>query len=307
MPDQLSIIMKRFYVTFLLTVFASIGAVAAQTPSEVIQLNPVRAGHAATLLNSGNVLITGGVNEDVTLDSALLYNSGSHNLVATGTMTSARAFHTSTLLPDGRVLLTGGELNTGQKLKTAEIYDPTRGLFTQVSHFMSIPRTKHTATLLQDGRVLIVGGKKADLFDPNTQIFTATTTMPTDRSSHADILLPDGSVLITGGYVGRTPARDAWVFNPSTNAFTLLSAVMLIPRANHAMTLMLSGKVLVTGGFSGTSPHDQVDIFDPVRQTFTAARKMLYHRSGHRAVLVGGWKSARHRGYHAGEWIFGCK
>src|SRR5439155_23495968 len=96
-------------------------------------------------------------------------------------MISPRAYHTSTLLPDGRVLLTGGEQGTGVPLlKTAELYDPGTGQFTQVAHIMTIAREKHTATLLQDGRVLIVGGKQADTYDPNTQVFTETSNWPTN-------------------------------------------------------------------------------------------------------------------------------
>src|SRR5256885_5756715 len=259
------IIMKQpFYLSLLLFAFVAFGTGAAVAQSTII-LSPERASHAATQLNSGTILITGGVNENATLNSALLYDPTTGALTATGNMVSPRSSHTSTLLADGRVLLTGGDQGTGFPVsKSAEIYDPATGQFTQVAHVMTIPRDKHTATLLQDGRVLIVGGKNADLFDPTTQTFTATTNSPSNRSSHAAEMLPDGSVLITGGYVGPSPASDAWIFNPSTNAFTLLSVTMVIPRANHAMTLMFDGNVLVTGGFTGTSPHDEVDIYDPI-------------------------------------------
>src|SRR4030095_5318026 len=213
--------MKKFRLPLLVAVLASLGTVTAQAQSSIV-LNPERAAHEATRLNSGKVLITGGVNESATLNSALLYDPVSGTLVPTGSMTSARAFHTSTLLPDGRVLITGG--NQGHDLpllKTAEIYDPATAQFTHVAHLMTIARQQHTATLLNDGRVLIVGGKQADIFDPSTQVFTQTPNSPTNRSSHAAVLLSDGTVLITGGYLGRQPAADAWAFNPSTNSFTL--------------------------------------------------------------------------------------
>src|SRR5216684_3715603 len=276
-----------FHLSFLLTLFSFLGAGPAHAESTIV-LTLERAGHAATRLSSGKVLITGGKNENAWLNSALLYDSTTRTFTPTGNMISARAAHTSTLLSDGRVLITGGEQGTGLPLlKTAELYNPRTGRFTQLAHLMTIAREKHTATLLPDGRVLIVGGLQADIYDPNTQVFTQTPNSPTNRTSHAAVLLPDGTVLITGGYLGRQPGDDAWVFNPSTNGFTLLSATMLIPRANHAMTLMLTGKVLVTGGFSGTSPHDQVDIYDPVQQTFTSGHHMLYHRAGHEALLLG--------------------
>ena len=198
-----------FHLPFLLTLFSFLGAGLAEGESTIV-LTPERAGHAATRLSSGKVLITGGKNENAWLNSALLYNPSSGTFTPTGNMISARDAHTSTLLSDGRVLITGGEQGTGLPLlKTAELYNPRTGRFTQLAHLMTIAREKHTTTLLPDGRVLIVGGLQADIYDPSTQIFTQTPNSPTNRSSHAAVLLPDGTVLITGGYNGRIPASDA--------------------------------------------------------------------------------------------------
>lgn len=276
--------MKKTYLAILLFVFAFFSAAGfAQT----ILLSPERAGHTATRLPSGMVLITGGVNESATLDSALLYNPATNKFSPTGNMTTPRSYHTATLLYNGTVLLTGGDPGGSLPLlKSAEVYNPATGKFALVSHGMSIGRDKHTATLLHDGRVLIVGGKQSDIYDPVAQSFSVTATSPTNRSSHAAVLLENNTVLVTGGYVGSLPSSDAWIFNPATSGFTMLSAMMRIPRANHAMTLMLSGKVLVTGGFTGTSPHDEVDIYDPAAQTFTSARHMIFHRSNHEALLL---------------------
>ena len=48
------------------------------------------------------------------------------------------------------MLITGGEQGTGLPLlRTAELYNPTTGQFTQVAHLMTIAREKHTATLLR--------------------------------------------------------------------------------------------------------------------------------------------------------------
>src|SRR6266702_3647356 len=111
-------LMKRLCLAWVL--FGSLGTATAQAQSNVLTLNPERTGHAATLLNSGQVLITGGANEGTTLNSALLYDSVSRTLSPTGSMISARANHTSTLLPDGRVLITGGDQGS-LSLKSAEI------------------------------------------------------------------------------------------------------------------------------------------------------------------------------------------
>src|SRR5262249_60725544 len=79
---------------------------------------------------------------------------------------------------------------------------------------------------------------------------------------------------------------DAWIYDPSTESFTLLASTMEVARANHQMTLLLDGRVLVTGGFTGTSPQDEADLYDPITQVFTATNHLLFHRSNHRAVLL---------------------
>ena len=72
-------------------------------------LSSVRWSHAATLLNDGTVLITGGYNGSTFIDSAEAYDPVSGSFTAlTSTMTSIRSHHTATLLNDGTVLITGG-------------------------------------------------------------------------------------------------------------------------------------------------------------------------------------------------------
>jgi hypothetical protein len=68
----------------------------------------------------------------------------------------------------------------GSGIASAELYDPAHGTFTSATGSMSMPRSGHTATLLgaqdgpQNGSVLIIGVEgTADLYEPNTQIFTS--------------------------------------------------------------------------------------------------------------------------------------
>ena len=145
-------------------------ATARFTP--VDSMATARAGHTATLLQDGRVLITGGG-----LAGAELYAPATGQFTPTGSMTTARDGDAATLVADGRVLFVGGQ-EGDVAVASAEMYDPGTGQFSEIGS-MSTPRRAHTATLLLDGRVLIAGGSsiggssvssppvaRAELFQP---------------------------------------------------------------------------------------------------------------------------------------------
>jgi hypothetical protein len=70
-------------------------------------------------------------------------------------MNAARELHTATQLQNGLVLIAGGT-DSGGTLRSAEIYDPVRGVFFPTGS-MNSARENHTATLLNNGQVLITG------------------------------------------------------------------------------------------------------------------------------------------------------
>src|SRR3974390_1950155 len=141
-----------------------------------------RAGHIATLLNDGKVLIVGG--GDATAE---LYDPATETFSFTGPPVTGRLGATGTLLSDGRVLIAGGlALPAGSDgflslLDTAEIFDPVTGTFSSTGTMVTA-RRGHTATLLADGRVLVAGGysshicftASAELFDLATGMFSPT-------------------------------------------------------------------------------------------------------------------------------------
>lgn len=132
-----------------------------------------RGGHAATLLPSGAVLITGGLvtvgtgwpdlhelGSSSVLSSAELRDPRTGEFMSAGDMTAEREEHTATLLPSGEVLIAGGATGSNGTLNTIEVYDPATGVFA-VAGTMTTPRSGHSATLLPDGTVLIAGGYSA--------------------------------------------------------------------------------------------------------------------------------------------------
>ena len=105
-----------------------------------------RAGHGATLLRDGKVLVVGGWGYDGRQGGALataeVYDPSTGTFTPTGSMTTSRWGPTATLLNDGRVLVAGG-----LRLNSAELYDPSTGTFSPTGDMTSV-RYGHAAILL---------------------------------------------------------------------------------------------------------------------------------------------------------------
>ena len=126
---------------------------------------------------------------------------------------------------------------------------------------MATPTIYHAATLLLDGRVLVAGGdvyavnrnttgppvSSAQLYDPESGTWTATSNMSVAHETHVAELLPDGTVFVAGGYSVKggeilasaeryEPVSGRWF--PATN--------MNVQRAFAAAALLADGRVLVT-------------------------------------------------------------
>jgi N-acetylneuraminic acid mutarotase len=180
---------------------------AAGTWSITRNLNTARVDHTATLLPNGKVLVAGGFFNDCSsgcsaLNSAELYDPATGTWSTTGNLNSAPKSHTATLLPNGKVLVAA---DTG----SGELYDPATGTWSDTGNLNTICYW-HTATLLPSGKVLVAAGvdsggdnvlsvDNAELYDPNTGIWSYTGTVDTGRAQHTMTLLANGRVLVAGG------------------------------------------------------------------------------------------------------------
>lgn len=177
------------------------------------RMNDPLTGRGSTILPDGTVLIVGGEFQTITFATAEVYDPGTGMFTRVGSMSIRRHSHTVSLLPDGRVLVAGGggqlALAKPWSYDTAEIYDPATGTFSMTGR-LSTTRAFHTATLLGCGLVLVTGGvgefpafstprSSAELYNPQTGVWTPTAEMSTARNSHAGTLLLSGQVLVVGG------------------------------------------------------------------------------------------------------------
>jgi N-acetylneuraminic acid mutarotase len=254
-----------------------------------------RQWHTATLLRSGKVLITGGVNADGSLAEAELYDPSTDTWSPTDSMSTRRYRHTATLLPSDKVLVAGGENDEEGALATAELYDPATGTWTPTGA-MNTGRRYHTATLLA-GKVLITGGEDSasdrtastELYDPETGLWTVTGDLSHARIHHEATLLSSGKVLVTGGVGAQDTLSNSEVYDPKSGAWTVSPGVMPGAFSEHQASLLPSGKVLVTGGYDNETVLDRTALYDPATDTWLSeanSARMPLGRTGHSATKL---------------------
>jgi N-acetylneuraminic acid mutarotase len=221
--------------------------------------------------------------------------------VPTGSLKTGRMDHTVTLLADGRALVVGGMTDAsgaGTYLTSAELYDPTSGVWSTTSD-LAPGRSGHTATRLLTGKVLVAGGSNysngvrtylndAWLFDPATGMWTATGGMVTERSGHTATLLPNGKVLVVGGE-NRTndyanPIRTAEVYDPDSGVWSA-AGLLKYGRLAHTATLLADGRVLVAGGINGLAPATS-EVYNPTGGDWSTSGQLAVGRYDFTATLL---------------------
>jgi hypothetical protein len=252
-------------------------------------MEKARAGHTATHLLDGRVLIVGGFGSEDSQGSAEAWDSEAGSFSAAGSLVQPRHHgggHTATLLPDGRVLVVGGFDEDAFGLTSAEVWDPVTASFSPAGT-LAEGHAQHTATLLPDGRVLIVGGYRrfqhyaetAEIWHPETESFAPADLLAATRYGHTATLLDDGRVLIAGGE-GAAPPAEVW--DPVTGS-SAPAGSMAAGRFNHTATLLTDGRVLVVGGIG----IRQAEVWDPAKASFGPAGSPLVEaRRGHTATLL---------------------
>lgn len=228
----------------------------AQTTTNLVMASP-RAGHGASVMGNGKVLITGGLSA-LNLTNPLSFFTGLLQTTeifdpATNTfgpgpnMLEARALHTSTTLTNGQVLIAGGIstfFGIPNVSATAYRFNPTTNSFGLPSVF-SGGRFLHSAAPTSNGKVLLVGGLDIDfstflttgqiqdlvintrtdcqLFTPSFiggfGTFATVNGMQEGRAGAAVATLPNGGAVIAGGFqlVIDVPT-STFTFNPTATA-----------------------------------------------------------------------------------------
>lgn len=229
------------------TTAAAVFDPVTQTTTTLTMAFP-RAGHGASVMGNGKVLVTGGLQafdlaNPLTLLTGLqvtteIFDPATNTFTPGPNMLEARALHTSTTLTNGQVLIAGGIsllpiVNIPTVSSTAYRFNPTTNSF-GLPAFMNGARFLHTAAPLSNGRVLLVGGLTLDFtnFLTTGQVtdlvvgtrtdcqmfqagllgfgtFTTVNGMQVGRAGAAVAPLPNGGALIAGGFQLQIDAANS--------------------------------------------------------------------------------------------------
>jgi hypothetical protein len=239
-----------------------------------------RAGHTATVLSSGQVLVTGGSDAGSIegLGSCELYDPSTGTWATTGSLITSRYYHAAVRLLSGKVLLTGGFSSAGN-LTSCELYDPTAGTWAGTGS-LTVARYSHPVILLPSGKVLVMGGSynggllgSCELNDPTPGTWVEADALTAGRAHHTATLLASGKVLATVGIDAFSTLESCSLFDPGAGGSavvaciiptadpswtTTLTALPVVGMADHplgilAVTYQLSGATSGSGTATGTT------------------------------------------------------
>lgn len=237
--------------------------------------------NSAITLLTGKVLVVGGAcaigaaacNGDTQV--ADLFDPTTNTFAPTANKLNAPRYYThAVLMVDGRVFISSGND------PNIEIYDPDADTFTMVTHAQL--HQYGSVVRLRDGRVLLFAGdggvQAAELFDSDTNTFTATGNMMQGRSMLTAHTLPDGRVLAIGGASMNagsitTPVTAIDIYDSVNGSWTTAPYALKTGRAWQASALVRDGTILVMGGYtmpSCNSSVSSVESIDPAAGTVTA-------------------------------------
>jgi hypothetical protein len=267
----------------------------ASDPGTCSKLVAARAGHTATKLPSGKVLIAGGYTSDGTTKTYVketeIFDPRTGETKA-GPNILPRAFHTATQIAGTNwVLLAGGETD-GKAIGAAQLYDEETNSIINAAIPMKMPRTRHVAVQALVGNdgatppLMLVGGytgtdaktgtnalKLAEIFefDDQGQRFRDVSSVLNLQKGIAEasatpILDGQGRVMVVGGWDGQNPIKDVLFFQyvPSQNVYNLNASTTSLTEAHllPVVSAFPSGLVVVSGGF--LKHHQQTgDLTDP--------------------------------------------
>jgi hypothetical protein len=175
------------------------------------------------------------------------------------------------VLGDGRILVAGGVAESAATAK-AEMYNLQTSTWTALPD-MHVAKWYPLAAPLAGNRVLVVGqadfanhpvgSATYEVFDSSTNSWSPVQSFPSTSTSGRLVPLSTGKVLYAA------TRSDTSLYDPQTDAWTVIGAPWYDTVAVGSATTLANGKVLVTTTDGFQAPHSMsVFLFDPLSETW---------------------------------------
>ena len=257
-----------------------------------------RAGHSATLMASGLILLAGGTGTG----SAEVYDPDDGNGTSrpTGSMRFARSGHRSFLLPGGEILVVGGNSGHETEIYDPDAVDPATGLLGtwRLAGDLGAPRlpsvSPFAAMLLHSNEPLVAGASPDGLLAAQSELYSTGSWVPAGgvgsssapwqtRVGASGVTLPNGTAFLSEGVdIGLfTQMPDlffdrqalAWQEAPTSGGYTL----------DFELTVTPENWIVRTGGQSDpyfASPLDRLEYRDLGAAPLAAVAPVIAHVNG---------------------------
>ena len=211
-----------------------------------------RAGHTATVLGNGKVLVVGGRGTDgAILSSAELYDPTTNKWTALypGYQVPV-VYHTATLFSNGNVLIAGGLTTNNAPTNVSVEYNSTTSTWVN-STTLGTARYKHASLVCNggpnDGLVLVAGGwntvglKSVETYSPSSHTWTSKTDMPSAREcfSLCEYSTASPYNIIAIGSSSRITSQSATysVYNGNSNTWGVDTAISAYEGSHGGFTI----------------------------------------------------------------------